>query len=155
TDSRLEKLNAIVFLSLKKKGRGTGYTQLSETKFKNLVDICLDKGIDFGFDSCSQLKFLKSVEDHPLYDQLKMVSEPCESARFSAYINTDGNYIPCSFCEGVLSHMDGTESWGEGIDVAGCDDFIKDIWNHPLNTLFRDKTLICLEHGVSCQVYDI
>lgn len=154
-DPRLKDLNAIVFLSLKKKGRGYGYNQLSDSRFRTLTQLCLKLGVSFGFDSCSALKFLKSVEGHPDYDKFVKVSEPCESARFSAYVNVDGCYVPCSFCEDVLCHMDGTESWGKGINVAECDDFMKDIWYNRHNKMFRDKSLVCLENNVACQVFDI
>ena len=125
TDKRLEGLNAIVLLSLKKKGRGKSFNSVPQDKFNELVEYALNKGIPLGFDSCSYHKFIKSVENHPRYEEFKMMSEPCESfGLFSSYINVEGKYFPCSFVEGE-------GEWKEGIDVVNCDDFVKDIWFNP------------------------
>lgn len=43
SDIRLSKLNAIVFLSLKKKGRGVKYNTLSNDKFKTIIDKCMSE----------------------------------------------------------------------------------------------------------------
>ena len=133
-DKRLEKLNAIVFLSLKQRGRGEKFTPLSEGKFKYLVNYALDKNINIGFDSCSAYKFLKSVEDHQRFEHFKMCSEPCESSAFSIYCNTEGHFFPCSFAEGI-------REWKEGLDIGNCKDFLKDIWNHKKTNEFRKKLL--------------
>lgn len=132
-DPRLEKLNAIVFLSLKQKGRGAGYTPLSQEKFKYLIDICLELGLKFGMDSCSHSKFNKAVAHHPNYVEMEMVSEPCESTLFSLYCNTYGEIFPCSFCVGV-------DGWESGISVDHYSDFT-DIWNHPRILEFRNKLI--------------
>ncbi len=48
--------------------------------------------------------------------------DSCESfGIFSSYINVDGDYYPCSFCEGE-------KDWKEGISVLDCESFNKDIW---------------------------
>lgn len=133
TDPRLEKLKAIVFLSLKKKGRGKSFTPLSQDKFKKIVDFAMENEVGIGFDSCSAYKYLKSVEDHPNFKTFEMYSEPCESTAFSAYCNTEGKFFPCSFSE--------EGEFGEGIDVVNCDDFIKDVWNHPRTKAFREGLL--------------
>lgn len=147
-DPRLENLNAIVFLSLKKKGRGENYDTLSQFQFTEIVDTCLSYGIKFGFDSCSAIKFLKSIEGHEFYDQMYEMAEPCESSSFSAYINVDGSYFPCSFIEG-------TDGWENGFDVIHTPDFVKDVWNSEQNIIFRDKCLECRTNGISCQTFDI
>jgi hypothetical protein len=131
TDKRLEKLNAIVLLSLKQKGRGTGFTPLSSKKYNYLVRFCLDNHINFGMDSCGAKKFLDAVKDHPDYEHFKVVAEPCESTAFSQYIDVDGQFFPCSFSEG-------TDGWAEGIDVVKCSDFLKDIWYNERVVAFRD-----------------
>jgi len=133
TDPRLEKLKAIVFLSLKKKGRGKSFTPLSQDKFKKIVDFAMKNGIGIGFDSCSAYKYLKSVEDHPNFKTFEMYSEPCESSAFSIYCNTEGKFFPCSFSE--------EGEFGDGIDVVNCDDFMKDVWNHPRTKAFRENLL--------------
>jgi hypothetical protein len=145
-DPRLEKLNAIVFLSLKTKGRGSKFHSLDETKFKNLVTTCLHKEISFGFDSCSAVKFLDTVKDHPMYEELKMVSEPCESSRFSAYINTKGEYFPCSFMEG--------QPFVYGVPVIEYSDFM-DVWNNDTNKIFRMKSMEAIDNGQGCQDFKI
>ena len=100
-DTRLQGMNAIVFLSLKQKGRGTGFHKVSEEDFKKIVDKCFEEEIVFGMDSCSANKFLKAIENHPHREQLRMFTESCESfGMFSSYVNCKGIYYPCSFMEG-------------------------------------------------------
>lgn len=133
-DPRLKGLNAIVLLSLKTKGRGDGFTPLSQDKFKELVDFAMDNNIPLGFDSCSCHKFLKSVKNRDNFKQLEMLSEPCESGLFSAYINSKGLAAPCSF-------MENQGEWVDGIRVDTCNDYLKDIWFHPKMNDFRKKLL--------------
>lgn len=131
TDPRLARLNAIVFLSLKQKGRGTGYHPLSEEKFKQLTDYAQEHHISLGFDSCSSLKAIRA-----LGTDIKSCVMDCESSLESSYINVEGQYFPCSFCERGL--------WTEGLDVLACrssEDFIKDIWNNPKTEKFRQMLL--------------
>jgi hypothetical protein len=151
TDPRLAKLKAIVFLSLKKKGRGKSFTPLSQDKFKKIVDFAMDNNVGIGFDSCSAFKYLKSVQNHPNFKTFEMYSEPCESSAFSIYCNTDAEFFPCSFSE------DG--EFGEGIDVVNCDDFMKDVWNHPRTIAFR-KNLLGTAEGNSlkcreCPLFEV
>ena len=132
TDKRLEKLNAIVFLSLKKKGRGVKYNTLSDEKFKYLVDFCLEHEINFGMDSCSAPKFLNSVKGHKYYKEFLKHSEPCESGIFSSYINVNGKFFPCSFTEKTCGVYG---DWRDGIDLTQDGfDFFKDLW-------FSDRTI--------------
>ena len=147
-EERLSGLNAIVFLSLKKKGRGVGHTQLSDEEFSRLTHFCLDNGISFGFDSCSCIKFLKSIKNSEDEEKLTTVSEPCESTRFSLYVDTHGKMYPCSFYEGV-------DGWEDGISVSECNDFIEDVWNHKNTVEFRNKCVSCINNGVACQYYNI
>lgn len=148
-DPRLSKLNAIVFLSLKQKGRATKtFTQVSQEEFTNLVNNCIRREVSIGFDSCSAFKFLKAVEDHPQYKQFEMMSEPCESSLFSSYINVKGEYFPCSF-------MEGEGDWEEGLSVVSCNDFLKDIWNSEKNIKFKHKVINCRDCKRSCNHYDI
>jgi hypothetical protein len=144
-DPRLAKLNAIVFLSLKQKGRGIHFNRLSDDKFQFIVDRCFNDKIRFGFDSCTANKFLNSVKGYPNYAQLETMSEPCESTLFSTYIDVDGKYYPCSFCEKV-------GDWSEGIDVASCEDFVKDIWHHDKTLKFRD---MLHNSGRSCPIFNV
>jgi len=123
-DSRLKDMNAIVLLSLKKKGRGSSHTPLDQEEFNNIVNYALDNNVPIGFDSCSAHKFLNAIKGHDKEQQMTMCTEPCESfGMFSSYINVDGHYFPCSFCEG--SH----DEFIEGPNVAECNDFLTDVWN--------------------------
>jgi hypothetical protein len=145
TDKRLEKLNAIVLLSLKKKGRGKTFNCLPNDKFKEIIDFALENNISVGFDSCSCKKFLSSVKENKKYKEFEQCAEPCEAHCFSFYVNVDGNTVPCSFC-------DGEKDWEEGIDVVNCVDFIKDIWYNDRVVEFRKKLLA---KDRSCPVFEV
>jgi radical SAM protein with 4Fe4S-binding SPASM domain len=132
-DPRLANVNAVVFLSLKQKGRGQRHEYVTETEYKELVDHCLAEGIPFGFDSCSAPIFLGAVREHPSYDRFREMAEDCESTLFSSYINEHGHFFPCSFTE---KWVEG--GWLEGIDVLAADDFVTDVWNHQRTCDFKD-----------------
>jgi hypothetical protein len=150
-DERLSGLNAIVLLSLKKKGRGEKYTPLSQQRFNELVQYALDNKVPIGFDSCSAKKFLNAIEGHADERQMTMCTEPCESfGMFSSYINVNGDYFPCSFCEG--SHPD----FMKGPNVAECDDFVKDVWNSELIERWRQVMLERKkENNFSCPLFEV
>lgn len=150
-DPRLAKLNAIVILSLKKKGRGVSYTTVAQDRFKAIVDYALDKenGVRLGFDSCSCWKFSEAIKDYPNYAQMMQYSEPCESTLFSQYINVEGKFYSCSFCENA-------ESFPVGVDAVNVDDFVKDVWHHPSTVAWRKNLLEKRKCGnMSCPVYDV
>ena len=144
-DPRLEKLNAIVFLALKQKGRGKGFDCASSKQFKGMIDLLLESGISFGFDSCSCGNWLDAVKDHPNYNQFFQMSDPCESSCMSVYIDTHGDYYPCSFCENE-------KEWQTGISVLDCEDFIQDVWFHERTKAFRSKLLW---NGRNCPMYNL
>jgi hypothetical protein len=133
-DERLSKLNAIVFLLMKPKGKRNRLHQLTDlSKYKELIDYALDKGAPIGFDSCSASSFLKCVKTRDNYKQLEMVAESCESACFSCYIDVNGVAWPCSFCE----DLDGIE----GVNVLEVNDFMKEVWYGKPYVEFRKKLL--------------
>lgn len=144
-DSRLANLNAIVLLSLKKKGRGKGFTPLTYEQFRELIDLAFEHDVPIGFDSCSAPKFLKAIEGREDYDRLYQLCEPCESTLFSSYISTEGSFHPCSFAEG-----DG--DWIDGIDVVNCKDFVKDIWTNPRVNKFRHSLL---NNKRNCPIFEV
>lgn len=144
-DERLAKLNAVILLSLKTKGRGESHHPLTESQFRELVDYAFDNNISLGFDSCSAPKFAKAIEGRDDEEQLLQCTEPCESTCFSSYVDVGGNFYPCSFCEGI-------DGWEEGLDVANCNDFIDDVWNHERTKEFRTKLL---SNCRNCPVFEV
>jgi len=132
-DERLSKLNAIVFLTGKQKGRGTWLKSLPIVKYKQLIDYAFDNEVRIGFDSCSANKFIKAVEGRRDSKRLSIYAEPCESGLFSAYINVHGIYYPCSFTEG--------EKEIKGIDLFKINDFMKEVWNSQEVNDWRKKLL--------------
>jgi len=141
SDPRLAKLNAIVFLSVKRKGRGIGYNPVSFDKYRELVDLALENKIGFGMDSCSAPKFLRAIKDHPDYKQMETMVEPCEASCFSSYISTFGEYYPCSF----------GERKNEGLNVLSSKTF-SEIWNDPKTLGFRQRLM---KNNRECPLFDI
>ncbi len=76
-DPRLEKVNAIVFLGLKQKGRGKKYEAVTQEQYHELVTRCFNEGIRFGMDSCSAPAFLEAVKDSKNYDLYFQSVEDC------------------------------------------------------------------------------
>jgi hypothetical protein len=144
-EERLKGLNAIVLLSLKKKGRGTGFTPLSQDKFNTLVSVAFHKEVPLGFDSCSAHKFLEAIKDHPDKERLTECVEPCESSAFSSYVDVNGNFNPCSFAPE-------TDDWKEGLSVVDCKDFVKDIWYNPRVQSFRENLIACKR---ACPLFEV
>ena len=143
-DKRLEKLNAIVFLSLKQKGRGVGFTPLSQERFKILIDFAFMYDVPIGFDSCSAHKFLEAVKDRHDYKQLEENVEPCESGCFSSYIDAKGDFYPCSFAEGC-------KGWKTGLSLKDVSVFME-IWNHQQVKDFREHLIKKKRH---CPFYEV
>jgi len=146
-DERLSKLNAIVFLSLKKKGRGKTYSSLTQEQFSNIIKLCFENNIKFGFDSCSASKVLKSVEGTEKFNEIYSYVEPCESCCMSIYFSTEGKFYPCSFCEDEV----------EGVDISNVTDFYKDIWFGDVANKFRNKLISNKDRNGCrcCPVYTI
>lgn len=141
-DPRLKNLNAIIFLGLKQKGRGTKFDYVSTEQYQKLVKYCLDNEVRFGFDSCSAPAFLRAVEGDERFEQFKVHTEDCESTLFSSYINEKGEFFPCSFTE---NWKEG--SWDTGISVLDADNFITDVWNHPKTVQFRNILIGNTDHN--------
>lgn len=146
TDERLEKLNAVVLLGLKPKGRAEeGFSPLDKENFTELIRYCFEKDVRVGFDSCSAAKFENAISkislNCELQEQLLQLSERCESGLFSIYVNVDGVVYPCSFTEA-----------GEGLDLLNADDFSRDIWYHLKMQNWRE---CLLDNQRECPVYEI
>lgn len=139
-DPRLSKMNAVVFLGVKGKGRAKNhYHSVDSNEFAALVRTLMLLNINFGFDSCSAPKFEKSIKEDKLLsreqkEQLLRMSESCESGLFSSYINTAGKFFMCSFAEGE-------GDWIKGIDVVNCDNFLEDVWYHPKVIAYRNRLI--------------
>jgi len=149
-DSRLAGLNAIVFLWLKSKGQRNHLNQVdSKEKFKWLIEAAIKDEKPFGFDSCSASNFLQAVSSDKNFELYKTMSEPCESTLFSYYINVDGVGFPCSFSEDTPAYR--------GVDVIGCKDFIKDVWNAEETQKFRMRVMANKDcNGCRmCPIYDL
>ena len=131
TDDRLSKLYAVVFLMMKPKGDRNKMTSVGNMDdYKKLIDYAFSKSARIGFDSCFAPTFLSCVKDHKDFNKFVEMAEPCESSLFSSYINVDGRYVHCSFTEGE-------DGW-HGVDVVGCDDFMKDVWYGEETMKFRE-----------------
>lgn len=159
TDPRLRQLNAVVFLSLKQKGRGEKFNGCSVEEFKTVVDKMLENGIGFGFDSCSAPKFLESVKDRAEYSKFKDMAEPCESFSQSTYINEKGILVPCSFMERVRwNTLDYDRSNGWDLldsSIKDADEFVDKVWNSKEGVAFSNNARKCVECGRGCQVYNV
>ena len=145
TDPRLAKLNAIVFLAYKAKGRNRGnFSSVKSTAdYLKLIDYCENAHIGYGFDSCSAPVFFKALEGSDRYQKISMYGEACEASCFSSYINADGEFFPCSFNEGE-------GDWIEGLSVLKCTDFSRDIWMHEKTRAFREKLLNTSKSCTGC-----
>lgn len=149
TDPRLAKLRAIVFLSLKKKGRAkTAFNTLESNKYQYLVNKALDENISIGFDSCGAYKFFKSIQGTSREAKLLPFIEPCESTLFSSYVNVKGEFFPCSFIEDEIGF--------KPIDIPSCRDFLKDVWYHPDTESFRNTLINTKCEGCRrCPVFEV
>lgn len=144
SDYRLENLNAMVMLSFKDKANTCAMSPITPSYYREVIDYCMEAGINFGFDSCSAKAFSKAIEDHPQREQLEQCIEPCESMMFSAYIDVNAELYACSFLENK-------NVWLDGIDVLQTDDFM-DIWNCDRAVVWRETLL---EGGRGCPEYKI
>ena len=159
-DERLKGLNAIVFLSLKTKGRGEkGYTPLTQKEFTDLVMYAKTKKVGVGFDSCSSLKAFNAYKGTDAETEVSRLIEPCESSLLSLYINVEGKYFPCSFTEGYKNE---SIDWSEGLDVLACkdaEDFLDKIWNNEKTNNFRKRLLESRKENEfscrTCPLYNI
>jgi MoaA/NifB/PqqE/SkfB family radical SAM enzyme len=141
TDPRLAKLNAIVFLSGKQKGRGTWLKPLSAEKYRELIQTAFEKGVRIGFDSCSAHKFLSAISGMSQEPMLRTFTEPCESGLFSAYIGVDGTCYPCSF----------SDDKEKGINLFKVDNFME-VWTGSTVESWRKRLL---DNERRCPLYTI
>ena len=157
TDERLKGLNAVVFLSLKTKNRGEKYLQCTQEQFTEVIEKCFVNEIPHGCDSCSAIKYYKAIEMRPDYEIIKGFVEPCESTKFSLYINEKGKVFPCSFMENTKGFWDQESGYDMLNDefISNPNDFLMKIWNSDRFTEFAMKTEMCNTCGEGCQYYVI
>lgn len=145
-DPRLKNLNAIVLLSIKKKGRASeGFERLSDEAFKLLIDKFFEEDIRFGMDSCSAPKFIEAIKDHSNFEKINQLIEPCEAFCFSVYSDVNGDFYPCSFAENTLG-------WEEGISILETENFMKDIWFSDKAKQWRENLL---DNCRKCPIFEI
>ena len=132
-DPRLQNLNAIVFLSLKQKGRGEFFNKLNMEDYSKIINFCRDNNISYGMDSCSCNKFFEVIKDWKEASVIKQFCEPCEATLFSSYFDYEGTYYPCSF-------MEHTGEWEEGIKLADVNK-LEDIWNNEKVEAWRKQAI--------------
>ena len=149
-DERLKDMGSIVFLSLKQKGRGEHFNQLTTDEFKKIIDTCFDKKVSMGFDSCSAPKFLNAIKGRKDEEFLKNYVESCESVMYSMYIDANGIFYPCSF-------MEKEGEWEKGIDMKNIDNFISDVWYEDRVVDWRNTSIQCINcNGCNkCKFYDV
>lgn len=144
TDPRLEKLNAIVFLTLKPKGKRNTLTVPTMDDYRKVIKSAIDKKVGIGSDSCGSGALYRVYKELGLENMVKDVVESCESfGLFSSYINVKGEYFPCSFTENE-------GEWEQGIDVVNCEDFLSDVWFNEKLEKYR-KASICSADCNGCR----
>lgn len=141
-DARLAKMKAIVFLTMKPKGKRNKWSTLKDVDaYRKLIEFAFERNIGIGFDSCSAKTFLAAMKDHPRFEEFCQLSESCESTLFSSYINLNGEFYPCSFTEGE-------GEWVDGIDVTAVENFDRDVWNHPKVVKFREANIATTDERI-------
>jgi len=144
-DPRLAGIKAIVFLQYKPKGCNTdSFSTPTLEQFKELIEYCDDRGVAYGFDSCTAPLYLEAIQGHPRYEQLEQCVEPCESGLFSSYVNVDGDFYACSFCEGE-------QEWKTGINVFDYENF-NQLWHSPRLGEWRKRLL---DNDRACPMYEL
>ncbi len=132
------KLNALVFLSLKPKGRAARMHNIFDEDLKEVVNLARVLDIGVGFDSCSAHRALAIYGK-----EQEQYIEPCESSLFSAFCNVYGMFYPCSFAEGETE-------FPNGIYIPGQENFRRDVWMSPEVVQWRGNLL---KRGRTCPLF--
>lgn len=144
-----DDVNAIVFLALKEKGDTNEWHSLRSTEnMKTLLDMAISNKLNIGFDSCNGPTVLKIAQENEEYKKLESAIDPCESLRFSLYINSEGKVYPCSFCEGNDNYKN------KEIDMLKVQNFIKEVWYSDMAKEFRKKLTDGCNKCPEYQLYD-
>ena len=147
----LKYVNALVFLHLKQKGRGSDYGIVSKPYYDNIVEFALGHKLNIGFDTCGAGKFKNYIDEYQPegFEDMGSYIESCCAGRFSCYVNEYGDYYPCSFLEGVEG------VWKSGISVEKCVDFMKDIWHSSKVKDFGCSALKCCNENTGCPYWTV
>jgi hypothetical protein len=145
-DKRLKYLGSLILLFLKQRGRGTDFHRISNDKMNIMFKTALDNNLNFGFDICCSHRFTNFIKKYDNQDlNIPQVYDVCDSSRFSGYVNTLGEYCPCSFIED-------NGMWLNGPNVFECKNFIDDIWNGPTQEEYRS---ILMGKNNTCLFYNV
>jgi len=145
-DPRLAKLNAVVLLALKQKGRGESFNSIDDKDFYSIVTQAFKENVGLGFDSCSYHRTKRTFEKLGILKKYEHLMEPCESfGLFSSYINSEGKYFPCSFMENSC------DDWKDGINVLESESF-DEIWNSDIVNKWKNISLSC---DRDCPVFQV
>jgi hypothetical protein len=153
TDPRLAGLKALMFLTLKPKGKRNYYhTVKSLDTYREMINLAFAKGLNIGFDSCAAPTFLAATKEHPAFAMFSQMSESCESNRFSGYANVKGEYWHCSFTEGM-------PGWSP-INLLEISDFGREVWSSAEVNKFRAKLLGSEQPEIApecylCPIFDL
>lgn len=128
-DHRLAKLNAVVLLGMKNKGRAETRKPLSKYLFSKAVNFALDSNIRIGMDSCSANSVIDAIRDRHNFKDIEKMIMPCESTRESIYVSCQAKAYPCSF----------TNEFYTGINMKEVKSFDNEVWNNVEFNEFRGK----------------
>lgn len=152
-DERLKGMGAIVLLSLKQKGRGKAFSKMDDEVYRKVIFFLQDNNIPYGSDSCGANRLMASLKEYykdkengeEQYKRVLNCVEPCESTKFSIFVNVKGEVFPCSF-------MEKEHGWEKGIDLT--DDKYKNyttqVWNHPRLLEWRQMSMRCCDCDGQC-----
>jgi len=119
----LSKLNAVIFLLFKRKGRATNLLDLVPTYYQiNLLCLAIKEygtttSFKIGMDSCLVNHYYDIIAS--LTEEEKLSLDTCEASRMSAYISPSLIMTPCSFCN---------EENGESLK----DKSIEEVWKNSV-----------------------
>ena len=104
-----------------------------------------------------ELKTLTHKEKTEIYERMIMMAEPCESTKFSLYINEKGQCVPCSFMENMNWNEISDIKYFDMLDdsIKNSDDFIKKVWNSPEYLNFGKCSSCAIGKGQGCHIYNI
>lgn len=139
----LDKLNAVVFLLFKKRGRAEKLAELAPTYYQiNLLCLAIKEygaicKFKVGMDSCLVNHYCDLIASLTVEEKLSL--DTCEASRMSAYISPSLIMTPCSFYK-----------MNEGVSIQ--DKSIKDVWDNSEVFLKTRKVLMnkknCCPAGV-------